>query len=208
MKRLYRYHGMSGTFKGATIKSLLQGNKLGYTLAVWSMIKPWKKLEDSAFQGLIRKGNNMDLAAMYLCTLENTLRQAAVDPDIEIILSERGVLDNLFYWSKLESVNLPADYIQSVILRVREEEKQLEERFGFTEMRNTVLVMEDEEFIENHILSEPTRRAWFPDVKTYLSKQEEYLKFIFRYGGDKIYERRILNARDYIENKLKMTYNV
>lgn len=206
MRRIYRYYGMCGTFKATTIQALLQNDPCrGYTLPVWSLPKPWKRLEQGILKGEIEEKNNLTLAALELCTLEGVLMTAALDPDIEFILAERGVLDNLFYWSI--SKNHTQEELRTMIEKVRGEEERIEESYGWKEVRNTILVMEDEEFIDSVILSEPSRREWFPDVKSYLEAQEKYVKFMFKWLEGKLAEHRIINARDYIENKLKLKYN-
>ena len=192
---------MCGTFKETTIKTLLKDPRRGYTLPVWSMNKPWKNLEKGVLNGLIRD-SNIDLAALSLCNLENVLRIADNDPDIEFLLCERGVLDNMFY-QEIKYENLSKDQIK----QIRQAELDIESEHGFKEIRNTVLVMEDEDFIENCILLEPSRRKWFPDVESYLREQEKYVKFIFSYLNGEMVERRICSAAEYLKS-IGVNYNL
>ena len=84
------FYGLSGTFKGTTIKFLIDNNP--DTAVVWSMIKSWKKLETGIYSGMIEK-NDLNYALLHLCNLEHTLKTT----DKKDILVERGVSDMSFY---------------------------------------------------------------------------------------------------------------
>lgn len=59
--------------------------------------------------------------------------------------------------------------------------------------------MLDEDFIENRVLNEINRLRYYPDLETYLKRQEEYVEFTKRYNHiDEVIEIR--NAYDYIES--------
>lgn len=193
---------MSGSLKATTIKGLLQRGRLGYALPVFSIIKPWKTYHRELLEGLTEKSNNLDLAALSLCNLENVLMQSELDPDIEFILAERGVLDNIWYWMKVEGKDWRKGEGEDILRKVREAEIQLEEKYGFKEMRNTLLVMEDKDFIKSHVLKTPARKEIFPDVDTYLREQDDYCDFLLKYGGDKLRYREIKNAPEYLSTKL------
>lgn len=195
---------MSGSLKATTIKGLLQRGRLGYALPVFSVIKPWKTYHRELLEGLTEKSNNLDLAALSLCNLENVLMQSELDPDIEFILAERGVLDNIWYWMKVEGKDWRKGEGEDILRKVREAEIQLEEKYGFTEMRNTMLVMEDRDFIKSHVLKTPARKEIFPDVDTYLKEQDDYCDFLLKYGGNKLHYREIKNAPEYLSTKLRI----
>ena len=200
-KEIYRFLGGSGTFKGTTINSLMKGARVGYCWPVFSPIKPWKKLTEGKLKGYIRQGNNMDLAALSLVTLEQNLWQLDHDIYLKTLFIERSVLDNLFYWCKAEEKDwVKDDDVKNLIRDIRKEELELATKYGWKEKKCIILSMEDPEFIENTILKESTRREWFPTVGDYLHFQKEYIEFIKKYIGEtELYLRRIENAPIYLE---------
>lgn len=201
-RKIYRFLGGSGTFKGTTIVNLMKGARLGYCLPVFSAIKPWKRHSTGALKDYIRVGNNMDLAGLGICILEQGMWQMTLDPDLQTMFVERSILDNLFYWCKENNKNWREDpEVIKEIEKLRKEEIITEMKYNFKEEKNTILSMEDEEFIENEILKEPTRREWFPTVKDYLDFQLEYIEFIKKFInlGNTLYLRRISNAPMYLE---------
>lgn len=206
IKHIFRFYGMSGTFKGTSIKAYLKGRE-DMALPIFSLPKPWKKLEKGVLRGHIQEGNNMNLAALTLCTLQHTLwvNEALENGNcFDLLLAERGVLDNMWYWTRKEGSKLSAQEQESVVSQVRREELRIEEELGWEEWRNLVLIMEDEDFIDSHILSEPTRRQWFPDVQSYLEAQRDYINFLRKHIPD-LRERRIENAAEYLR-KLGIDY--
>lgn len=68
--------------------------------------------------------------------------------------------------------------------------------------------MKDEDFIINEVLSGKDsyyRKRLYPDLDTYIKKQDEYIDFTCKYNliNEVV---PILNARDYIENELNLSY--
>lgn len=62
--------------------------------------------------------------------------------------------------------------------------------------------MKDEKFIEKNVLLETTRKKVYPDLKTYLEKQEKYVKFTEKWNLiDKTIE--IFDAFEYIKSLKK-----
>lgn len=180
------YFGLSGTFKGTTIKSQLNPN----TIPVWSMIKTWKRLETGTFSGLVSI-NDLNYALLHLCNLEHTLKTT----DKKDILVERGVSDMSFY--RLNAYrNMSENIDDSWIHKSVEEELRLCENY---KVHKILLVQNDREFIENVVLSEKTRREVFPDLDTYLKNQDQYVKFCEKYNSiDEIIV--INNAKSYLES--------
>ena len=203
-KKIFRFLGCSGTFKGTTICGLMRGARLGYCIPVFSPIKPWKRHfgKGGVLEGVLGEGHdNLDLAGLSLVTLEQALWQTRLDPDLNTIFVERSVLDNLFYWCKSTDRFCAKDKeTRYFIKKVREEELEIMKKYDVSEFKNTILYMEDTEFIEKEILKEPTRREWFPTVGDYLHFENEYLEFMKKYLGTKmLWIRRIGNAVEYLE---------
>lgn len=191
------YYGLSGTFKGTTIKSQLNSN----TIPVWSMIKTWKRLETGIFSGLVSR-NDLNYALQHLCLLEYVINN---NYDNKTILVERGVSDMSYYRMKMyESVdpNASDEWIKKSI---REELKICQILKGQT-IHKILLIQNDKDWIRDVILKEPTRREVFPGgLDEYLKNQDEYIKFTEKYNSiDEIIT--INNSRSYIES-LGIEYN-
>lgn len=202
-KSIYRFLGCSGTFKGTTINSLLRGARVGYCWPIFSPIKPWKRLGNGILMGKLRLGDNMDLAGLSLITLEQNLWQVSHDDCMNTLFIERSVLDNLFYWVKDKGIDWRNDTRERNFIRdVRDEELRLTKNYEWKEVRGIILEMLDEDFITQTILSEPTRREWFPEgVKDYLIFQSEYIDFLREFWGtgSELCVRKISNAQEYLE---------
>lgn len=188
------FYGLSGTFKGTTIKSLIDNNP--DTAVVWSMIKSWKKLETGIYSGMIER-NDLNYALLHLCILEHTLKTT----DKSNLLIERGVSDMSYYRKKMyENIDPSAsdEWIQKSV------EEELELCQG--PVYKILLIQNDREFIDKVILSEPTRREVFPNgLDDYLRNQENYIKFTEKYNSiDEVIT--INNAKSYLES-LGIKYN-
>ena len=189
------FYGLSGTFKGTTIKSILNDNQ--NIAVVWSMIKTWKRLETGIYSGLIER-NDLNYALLHLCNLEHILKTT----DKENILVERGVSDMSYYrmcaYNSMD-LNVSDKWICEAIgeeLRICQGQA----------VHKILLVQNDREFIENVVLSEKTRREVFPNGLTdYLKNQEAYITFTEQYNKiDEVIT--INNARSYLES-LGIEYN-
>ena len=178
------YYGMSGTFKTSTIQNK---NKLNLYPVVWSMIKLWKDLEVGEFKGDIIP-NHLNFALLHLCNLSNILKLEETKSS-STILVERGVTDPLFYYGQLSDE------------RISEIEKREEDLCNSylpnCAIEKILLIQEDVEFIEKVILNEPHRRAIFPDVDSYMKKQEEYINFTRKYNNI-TKTIKIENAKEYL----------
>lgn len=173
------FYGMSGTFKLTTIQ-----RKYGDTFKILSAIKPHYKMAKTIFNGN-RELQDLDFAMYRLLELSERLPQVG---DCSI---ERGITDfmhsyqNRSYWK-------PGIDIQKLV-------EAESETFGDTEVKKILMVMKDEDFIQNTILSEPTRKAIYPDLKTYLSEQDKYVEFTKKWNliSEEII---ILDAHTYLNN--------
>lgn len=187
------YYGLSGTFKGTTIKSQLNSN----SIPVWSMIKTWKRLETGIFSGLVSR-NDLNYALQHLCLLEYVVGNNIDNKDI---LLERGISDMSYYKMRMYE-NIDPDASDSWIKNAVEEEL----RICQDQPHKILLVQNDREFIENVVLSEKTRREVFPNgLDDYLRNQENYVTFTEKYND--ISEVITINdARSYLES-LGIEYN-
>jgi hypothetical protein len=189
------YYGLSGTFKGTTIKYILNNNP--DVAVIWSMIKPWKRLETGIYNGMITY-NDLNYALSHLTLLEYVLSTT----DKKDILVERGVSDMTFY-RMLAYERMGETIDDSWIRKSVEEELRI---CGDQSVHKTLLIQKDEDFIRDVILSEPTRAEKFPNgLSDYLRSQDEYIKFTEKYNS--ISEViTINNAKSYLEN-LGIEYN-
>ena len=161
------FYGMSGAFKGTTIqhfKNLDPGSKV-----LSSKNKLWKGFESNLFPGMIEK-SHLNLALLHLCNLSTIDGSFAGN-----ILIERGVTDPIFY-QVMDCPNLLRNpsWIEKA---VQEELKLLPE-----EPKKILLIQKDRDFIENTVLSEPTRREIFENADIYLEKQDLYVNFTKRFN--------------------------
>lgn len=181
------FYGLSGTFKSATIETLFNSPD---TVAVWSMIKYWKKLETSIFSGQISY-NDLNYALLHLSILEHTLKTT----DKKNILVERGVSDMSYYRMKAyEALGESID--DSWIYKSVEEELRI---CRDQSVHKILLIQNDKDFIRDIILSEPTRAEKFPSLNDYLKSQDDYIKFTEKYNNiSKVIT--INDAKSYIES--------
>lgn len=179
------YYGLSGTFKTSTIMS--ERSSIDNALVVWSMIKRWKDLESSVFDGMT-KITDLNFAMLHLCNLENTIKNEPKN-----ILVERGITDMLYYWLRQNKYNGKSNWIVELVKKELDlcENKDIEK---------VLLIQSDVNFIKNVILKEKTRAAVFPGgVDEYLKEQEEYINFTKQYNNiTNIVE--ITNAETYLKN--------
>ena len=188
------YYGMSGAFKATTIKKKLEEDK--NLKVLWSMIKSWKNLENTLFNGLIEY-NDLNYALLHLTMLEDKMDE--LDDKSSGLLVERGVTDMIFYKTRdLKVVNdMWVDFITNY-----------EESLCKEKPKKILLIQNDTKFIENVILNEPSRREKFlGGVTDYLRDQERYVDFTKKHNDiTEIIE--ITNAEDYITNTLGMEFNI
>lgn len=192
------YYGLSGTFKGTTIQSVLGDWKKndGSIKSCSSDIKKWKALDKRLF-GNSTSGNNLIFANHHLCKLDSILSTSFSKS--WTLLVERGISDFCYY----DSGEVRQEYRDMV-----EYEKELlyQGHPEFVKIEKILLIQGDEKFIGETILSEPTRSHWFPDTETYLREQDKYIKFT-KELNDITSEVVISDAEDYIVNTLGLQFN-
>lgn len=181
------YYGMSGTFKATIINKIISEEK--DTIPMWSMAKPWRNYEKETFAAAGLKKNSLNLAMLHLCLLENICCSRNINNNLII---ERGVSD-MMYFSMKEGNPGISDYCENAI------QKELDICSEWN-VKKILLVQKDKDFINNRILSEPSRAETFPGgIKEYLEKQEEYIDFTTKYNDiNSIIE--IDNAREFLES--------
>lgn len=189
-------YGMSGTLKATTIKS-----KYSSYFKVLSETKPYFNIDKRYFNWSARS-NNAHICSCRIMILSNYL------PTNKDIVCERGVTDFIF---GLPDSNISGmdSYDLIDINGLSELESNLLCNSNNSPIRKVLLVMKDEDFIINEVLSGEDsyyRKRLYPDLDTYFKKQNEYIDFTCKYNliNEVV---PILNARDYIENELNLLYH-
>jgi hypothetical protein len=187
---IYYFYGMSGTLKATTIGS----PRYEEALKIWSDIKPYWNYRKTLFPEEL-PGTDGDFIIQRLIKLNN-YRELVMEGELsgsKDICIERGVSDMI----KCMIDNGTFKGEDKDIYKIIEEEGNIFPIWWTT--RRILLVMLDEDFIENRVLSEINRLRYYPDLETYLKRQEEYVEFTKRYNHiDEVIEIR--NAYDYIES--------
>ena len=187
---IYYFYGMSGTLKATTIGS----PRYEEALKIWSDIKPYWNYRKTLFPEEL-PGTDGDFIIQRLIKLDN-YRELITEGELsgsKDICIERGVSDMI----KCMIDNGTFKGEDKDIYKIIEEEENIFPIWWTT--RRILLVMLDEDFIENRVLNEINRLRYYPDLETYLKRQEEYVEFTKRYNHiDEVIEIR--NAYDYIES--------
>jgi hypothetical protein len=187
---IYYFYGMSGTLKATTIGS----PRYEEALKIWSDIKPYWNYRKTLFPEEL-PGTDGDFIIQRLIKLNN-YRELVMEGELsgsKDICIERGVSDMI----KCMIDNGTFKGEDKDIYKIIEEEGNIFPIWWTT--RRILLVMLDEDFIENRVLNEINRLRYYPDLETYLKRQEEYVEFTKRYNHiDEVIEIR--NAYDYIES--------
>lgn len=178
---------MSGTFKSSTIEKEKKKT-------MWSLIKSWKRLQEGAFNGLIRY-NDLMYGILHLVELQKFTKEVEKSDNCIV---ERGVTDTLFFYKRTNE--LPEDTIAEIL---QEENSILS---GF-DVKKILLVQEDYKFVNEVILKNIYRKNSFSGgIEEYKKLQEDYVEFTCKTNHiDDIV--RIKNAREYVENTLGETFN-
>lgn len=189
-------YGMSGALKEATLKSYIYSDDY----KVYSDTKIIFDLDEKYFNWSSRV-NDCHLAMHRLLTLKHL-------PNDRSIVIERGITDNLFCVPNRCIQGLESYDNMDIESLVNLETKFIEEGRNIAIIRK-LLIMKDEDFISNVVLDENKqgrhRKAIYPDLETYMSKQNEYIDFTKKWN--KIDEIVVINnARNYIENTLGKKY--
>ena len=187
---IYYFYGMSGTLKATTIGS----PRYEEALKIWSDIKPYWNYRKTLFPEEL-PGTDGDFIIQRLIKLNN-YRELIMEGELsggKDICIERGVSDMI----KCMIDNGTFKGEDKDIYKIIEEEESIFPIWWTT--RRILLVMLDKDFIENRVLNEINRLRYYPDLETYLKRQEEYVEFTKRYNHiDEVIE--IHNAYDYIES--------
>ena len=187
---IYYFYGMSGTLKATTIGS----PRYEEALKIWSDIKPYWNYRKTLFPEEL-PGTDGDFIIQRLIKLNN-YRELVMEGELsgsKDICIERGVSDMI----KCMIDNGTFKGEDKDIYKIIEEEGNIFPIWWTT--RRILLVMLDKDFIENRVLNEINRLRYYPDLETYLKRQEEYVEFTKRYNHiDEVIE--IHNAYDYIES--------
>ena len=187
---IYYFYGMSGTLKATTIGS----PRYEEALKIWSDIKPYWNYRKTLFPEEL-PGTDGDFIIQRLIKLNN-YRELVMEGELsggKDICIERGVSDMI----KCMIDNGTFKGEEKDIYKIIEEEESIFPIWWTT--RRILLVMLDKDFIENRVLNEINRLRYYPDLETYLKRQEEYVEFTKRYNHiDEVIEIR--NAYDYIES--------
>jgi hypothetical protein len=187
---IYYFYGMSGTLKATTIGS----PRYEEALKIWSDIKPYWNYRKTLFPEEL-PGTDGDFIIQRLIKLNN-YRELITEGELsgsKDICIERGVSDMI----KCMIDNGTFKGEDKDIYKIIEEEGNIFPIWWT--IRRILLVMLDEDFIENRVLNEINRLRYYPDLETYLKRQEEYVEFTKRYNHiDEVIEIR--NAYDYIES--------
>ena len=187
---IYYFYGMSGTLKATTIGS----PRYEGALKIWSDIKPYWNYRKTLFPEEL-PGTDGDFIIQRLIKLNN-YRELVMEGELsggKDICIERGVSDMI----KCMIDNGTFKGEEKDIYKIIEEEESIFPIWWTT--RRILLVMLDKDFIENRVLNEINRLRYYPDLETYLKRQEEYVEFTKRYNHiDEVIEIR--NAYDYIES--------
>ena len=187
---IYYFYGMSGTLKATTIGS----PRYEEALKIWSDIKPYWNYRKTLFPEEL-PGTDGDFIIQRLIKLNN-YRELITEGELsgsKDICIERGVSDMI----KCMIDNGTFKGEDKDIYKIIEEEESIFPIWWTT--RRILLVMLDKDFIENRVLNEINRLRYYPDLETYLKRQEEYVEFTKRYNHiDEVI--KIHNAYDYIES--------
>lgn len=185
MKNIKIYYGLSGAFKGTTIKSVETGPIME------SAIKRWKYYQFGTFEGKTDY-HDSTYGILHLVRLkdflEGTTEQSCV--------VERGITDSIFYSiynTELETTPEDSSFIKACI---EEEDKLL----SGANVQRILLVQKDYDFVRDVVLKEPSRKRTFKDdPDKYMELQDKYVRFTTTYNKiDKIIN--INNAKEYIES--------
>lgn len=190
--------GMSGSLKATTMKSKLYD---GYH-KVWSDTKNFFKYDEEYFSWRSAP-NDAHLAIHRLLVLDLPGYLPHFSQKNTVI--ERSISDNIFCVPNRKLSGLESYDNMDIRGLIDLEKEIISRRTGSSDIRKKILFMKDADFIENNVLSGPEghyRRAIYPDVRTYIEKQREYIEFTLECHKDIKNSDiiRIYNAREYINN--------
>ena len=193
------YYGMSGALKATTIENAPRHKD---DLKIWSDIKPYWNYRKTLFPSEL-PGTDGDFIIQRLLQIQD-MKRLSKSGNLCIYnwVIERGVSDMI----KCMIDNGTFDENnQEYIYRIINEEYNLLDELGFGKPQKILLVMLDKDFILDKVLNEPNRKRYYPDLETYLRKQEEYVNFTKQYNDiSEVIEIR--DAYNYIDNLKHFIY--
>lgn len=193
------YYGMSGALKATTIENAPRHKD---DLKIWSDIKPYWNYRKTLFPSEL-PGTDGDFIIQRLLQIQD-MKRLSKSGSLCIYnwVIERGVSDMI----KCMIDNGTFDESnQEYIYHIINEEYNLLDELGFGKPQKILLVMLDKNFIQDKVLNEPNRKRYYPDLETYLKKQEEYVNFTKQYNDiSEVIEIR--DAFNYIDNLKHFIY--
>lgn len=190
------FYGMSGSLKQTTINS----DRFSNNIKIYSDIKSYYEYYENLFKKKVPI-NDLSFAVQRLLLLKNkTIINICKYHNTCI---ERGITDYLQCYNE-RSENSLNKLDENIISDIISEESNCLKNLVTSdkEIKKVLLVMKDEKFIEKNVLLETTRKKVYPDLKTYLEKQEKYVKFTEKWNLiDKTIE--IFDAFEYIKSLKK-----
>lgn len=193
------YYGMSGALKATTIENAPRHKD---DLKIWSDIKPYWNYRKTLFPSEL-PGTDGDFIIQRLLQIQD-MKRLSKSGNLCIYnwVIERGVSDMI----KCMIDNGTFDENnQEYIYHIINEEYNLLDELGFGKPQKILLVMLDKNFIQDKVLNEPNRKRYYPDLETYLKKQEEYVNFTKQYNDiSEVIEIR--DAYNYIDNLKHFIY--
>lgn len=187
------FYGLSGSLKMATLNSSLYENDF----KVYSDTKPFYGMDERYFNWSSRP-NDAHLAIHRILTLQ----LPGYLPDDKDVVIERGVTDNAFCIPNRKIQGMDCYDLIDIDGLVDLESKALSKY----DVSRKLLIMRDENFIINEVLKDRYRRTLYPDLSTYLEKQDDYVRFTRKYN-DIDEEVVIADAKDYITRILKLNWH-
>lgn len=186
------FYGMSGSLKLTTINALYSED-----FKVYSDTKAFYDMDRDYFNWSSRP-NDAHLAIHRILTL-SLPDYLPKDRNISI---ERGVTDNLFCvpTRKIDGLSKYSDINIKELVKL---ELDVIARRSGASVRKILMIMEDKDFIINKVLTEPHRCALYPDINSYMRKQEEYVNFTLKHN-DISETISIPDANYYITEVLKL----
>lgn len=194
------YYGMSGALKETTIKNAPRHKN---DLKIWSDIKSYWEYRKTLFPEEL-PGTDGDFIIQRLLKIKDMakLYKEGCLPYSNWVI-ERGVSDMIKCMIDNKTFHGDDEDIYHIIY----EEYNLLDNLGLGKPEKLLLVMLDKDFIVDKVLEEPNRKRYYPDLETYLKKQEEYVEFTKKYN--KIKDENVINihdAYDFIENIKYLIY--
>lgn len=195
------FYGMSGALKGTTIESL----GIGPDSVMYSEIKTWKHYQFGLFRDKTEY-NDLNFGLLHLTRLKEFMKKKLETGSDDRVIVERGITDCLFYYYyNGEFGNPKGNEDEAFIRSLVEEEKRLVTSDS-TEVKKSMMIQLDRDFVRDHVFSDEIRRKTFNgDVDLYFKLQDKYVEFTKKYNNiNNVIE--INDAKGYITKVLGNEY--